>query len=95
EEVRVKLNLHKRVTADFPPTFLWHGGEDDSVPPENSLLLANALRKAGVPFELHLFQQGAHGISTCTVEVETPDARCKAWVPLAKSWLNTLFQYEP
>lgn len=95
EDVRVKLNLHKRVTASFPPTFLWHGGEDDSVPPENSLLLATALRKAGVPFELHLFEKGAHGISTCTVEVETPEKRCAAWLPLAKDWLNARFQYEP
>lgn len=95
ENVRAKLNLHKRISETFPPTFIWHGGEDESVPPENSLLLANALRKAGVPFELHLFEKGAHGISTCTVEVETPEESCRAWLPLAKRWLNRRFDYEP
>ena len=95
EAVRDKLHLWDRVTADFPPPFLWHGGEDASVPPENSLLLAVELRKHGVPFEYHLFGSGAHGISTCTQEVETPDGVCRAWVPLCKGWLNRRFEYTP
>lgn len=95
EPLRNKLHLWDRVTADFPPTFLWHGGGDTSVPPENSLLLAVELRRHGVPFEYHLFGSGAHGISTCTQEVETPDPVCRAWVPLCKSWLNRQFQYIP
>ena len=93
--LREKLHLWDRVTADFPPTFLWHGGADDSVPPENSLLLAVELKRHGVPFEYHLFGSGAHGISTCTQEVETPDQVCRAWVPLCKTWLNRRFEYTP
>ena len=93
--LREKLHLWDRVTPDFPPTFLWHGGEDTSVPPENSLLLAVELRRQGVPFEYHLFGSGAHGISTCTQEVETPDEVCRAWLPLCKTWLNRRFQYTP
>ena len=93
--LREKLHLWDRVTADFPPTFLWHGGEDTSVPPENSLLLAVELKKQGVPLEYHLFGTGAHGISTCTREVETPDPVCRAWVPLCKAWLNHRFDYTP
>lgn len=92
---RDKLNLLKRVTAGFPPTFMWHGGEDDCVPPENSLLLAVELRRNQIPFEYHLFGSGAHGISTCTQEVETPDGVCRAWLPLCKTWLNRRFQYTP
>lgn len=95
EALRGKLHLWERVTADFPPAFLWHGGEDDSVPPENSLLLAVELKRHGVPFEYHLFGSGAHGISTCTQEVETPDEVCRAWLPLCKTWLNRRFQYTP
>lgn len=95
EAYRDKLNLLKRVTADFPPTFMWHGGEDDTVPPENSLLLAVELRRHKVPFEYHLFGSGGHGISTCTQEVETPDEVCRAWLPLCKTWLNRQFQYTP
>lgn len=93
--LREKLHLWDRVTADFPPTFLWHGGEDTSVPPENSLLLAVELRRHKVPFEYHLFGSGAHGISTCTQEVETPDEVCRAWVPLCRAWLNRQFSYTP
>lgn len=95
EALRSKLHLWDRVTADFPPTFLWHGGEDASVFPENSLLLAVELRRHGVPFEYHLFGSGAHGISTCTQEVETPDEVCRAWVPLCEAWLNRQFRYTP
>lgn len=93
--VREKLHLWDRITPDFPPSFLWHGGEDGSVPPENSLLLAVELRRQGVPFEYHLFGSGAHGISTCTQEVETPDEVCRAWLPLCQTWLNGRFQYTP
>lgn len=95
EAYRDKLNLLKRVTSDFPPAFLWHGGDDDTVPPENSLLLAVELRKHAVPFEYHLFGSGGHGISTCSQEVETPDETCRPWVPLCKAWLNRQFQFTP
>lgn len=83
------------MTEAFPPTFMWHGGEDGSVPPENSLLLAVELRRHGVPVEYHLFGSGAHGISTCTQEVETPDPVCRAWVSLCETWLNRRFHYTP
>lgn len=93
--VREKMHLWNKVTSDFPPTFMWHGGEDNAVPPENSLVLAIELKRHGVPFEYHLFGSGAHGISTCTREVETPDEVCRAWVPLCKTWLNKRFEYTP
>ena len=93
--LRDKLHLWDRVTPAFPPTFLWHGGEDASVPPENSLLLAVELKRHGVPLEYHLFESGAHGISVCTQEVETPDEVCRAWLPLCKTWLNRRFRYVP
>lgn len=95
ERVRDKLNLPDRVAEGFPPAFLWHGGEDASVPPENSLLLAAELKRHGVPFEYHLFGGGGHGISTCTQEVETPEEACRAWLPLCKGWLNRRFGYTP
>ena len=95
EALREKLHLPDRVTGDFPPTFLWHGGEDGSVPPENSLMLAAALRAHGVPVEFHLFSSGAHGISVCTREVETPDEACRPWLGLCQAWLCRQFGFEP
>lgn len=59
------LSLENRVTADTAPAFVWHTQEDASVPVENSLQYVCALRKNGVPFELHIFEKGSHGMSLC------------------------------
>ena len=50
------------VTKDCPPCFIWQTIEDTSVVPENAMVIADSLRKAGVPFDLHLYQKGRHGI---------------------------------
>jgi dipeptidyl aminopeptidase/acylaminoacyl peptidase len=57
------LSVEKHVTADTPPTFLFHTDEDTSVPAENSIAFYMALRKAHVPAELHIFQPGIHGVA--------------------------------
>ncbi len=93
--MRDKMHLCDHITSDFPPTFMWHGGGDTSVPAENSLLLAVRLRENKVPFEYHLFETGVHGISVCTQEVETPDEICRQWVPLCRVWINRRFLYVP
>ena len=90
-----KLHLPDHISSSFPPTFMWHGGEDTSVPPENSLMLAVELKRCKVPFEYHLFETGVHGISTCTQEVESPDEVCRQWIPLCKMWINRRFKYVP
>jgi acetyl esterase/lipase len=56
------LSNELQVTSRTPPTFIWHTAEDKAVPVENSLDFAAALRKAGVPFDLHIYQKGAHGL---------------------------------
>ena len=56
------LSNELQVTKQTPPTFLFHTWEDTAVPIENSLQFAEALRKAGVPFDLHIYQRGPHGI---------------------------------
>lgn len=56
------LSNELQVTAQTPPCFLWHTAEDKSVPVENSLLFAAALRRAGVPFSLHVYETGVHGL---------------------------------
>lgn len=53
-------DLH--VTADTPPCFLWHTAEDAAVSVANSLSFAAALQKAGVPFDLHVYTYGRHGL---------------------------------
>jgi acetyl esterase/lipase len=56
-----RLSLDAQVRRDMPPVFIAHTSEDASVPLENSLRFYEALRRAGVPAELHLYERGPHG----------------------------------
>lgn len=56
------LSNEKQVTKETPPCFLWHTAEDKAVKVENSLDFAAALQRNGVPFDLHVYQKGRHGI---------------------------------
>lgn len=56
------VSCDKRVDAETPPCFLWHTVEDPVVPVENSFSFALALRKHGVPFEMHVYPKGRHGL---------------------------------
>jgi acetyl esterase/lipase len=61
-ELLAEISCEKQVSAKTPPCFLWHTGEDTGVPLENSILFASALRAHSVPFELHLYHKGRHGL---------------------------------
>jgi acetyl esterase/lipase len=56
------LSPQRHVSPDTPPTFLWHTAEDRGVPMTNSLLFAQACHAHGVPVELHVFENGDHGL---------------------------------
>lgn len=93
EECREEQSIEKQVNADMPPVFLWHGGEDASVPPENSLLLAMACREAGVPVELHLYMKGGHGLGLANELTQAVDGygiepSCQSWMELAHTWMR-------
>ncbi|GJM68496.1 endo-1,4-beta-xylanase [Paenibacillus macerans] len=60
----------------------------------NSMLFASALRRAGVPFECHLYQNGRHGMSMCSTEVNSPDEHLATWFPLCLEWLGRQFAFE-
>ena len=72
-----------------------HSAADQAVPVENSLLFASALSRAKVPFELHVFPKGRHGMSLANAETsmgrpEMEDEAVAAWVALALRFLRTL-----
>jgi len=72
------LSCDKHVSPQTPPCFLWHTVEDASVPVENSFLFAKALRQHNVPFELHIFDKGRHGMG-----LDTPfdwSNACLRWI---------------
>lgn len=73
-----------QVTKDTPPAFLVHTMTDAGVPVENSMMFAAALRKAGVPFEFHLYEQGPHGFGLAPTNpiLATWAERCADWLGL-------------
>jgi len=56
------LSAELQVKTNTPPCFMWATFEDKTVPMENTLMFAEALRKHGVPFDLHIYQKGGHGL---------------------------------
>jgi acetyl esterase/lipase len=85
------LSNERQVTKDTPPTFLAHTNADKGVPAENSLLFALALRKAGVPVELHLFERGQHGLGLGKGAAQfkiAADPAFQAWPKLCETWLK-------
>jgi acetyl esterase/lipase len=81
EQVR-ELSSERQVTAKCPPTFLFHTDEDQGVPAENSIALYLALRQAGVPAELHVYQRGPHGVGLAAQRPATASwpERCLDWL---------------
>ena len=76
------LSNELQVTAATPPTFLFHTTTDPVVPVENSVLFYLALRKAGVPAEMHIYAQGPHGVGLATTDeaLSTWPARLADWL---------------
>ncbi len=64
EALKRRLSLESLVRPDMPPVFLWHTRLDASVPCRNSLLLSFALEEADIPFAMHIYHRGPHGLST-------------------------------
>jgi acetyl esterase/lipase len=62
QELLNNLSNELQVTAKTPPAMLGHAKDDKLVPPENSVLYHDALKKAGVPTALHLYDSGGHGV---------------------------------
>ena len=83
------------VSEKTPPTFLWHTVEDKTVPVQNSLLYAMALSDHKVPYEMHIYPFGEHGLSTADgvvyAEEKAPNvARTRKWVDDVKTWLKMM-----
>ncbi len=72
-----------QVTAQTPPTFLFHTTEDRTVPVENSVLFYLALRKAGVPAEMHIYERGPHGVGLAST-----DEALSSWPARLADWLR-------
>jgi len=87
-----KISCDRLVTDRTPPAFLWHTAADQAVPVANSLLYAQALSKHKIPFSLHIYPHGSHGLATVDGQTngELSDATRLAadWLPALKAWLK-------
>lgn len=81
-ELIKRYSAELNVTPHTPPAFIWHTADDDVVPALNSLMLAAALSENGVPFELHVFPSGAHGLG-----LAEDNETVSQWPALLKRWL--------
>ena len=83
--------------AQTPPAFIWHTAGDSTVAVQNSLCFAESLAAKGVPFEMHIYPYGEHGLSLATMEVEEPekhryaDAHVAGWFEQCVQWLDLVF----
>lgn len=92
-----KLDIANLVNANSAPAFIWATYTDGCVPVKNSLIVADAYEKAGVPFSVHIWGKGQHGISLADINVynnydqlkdSTPSIH--TWVELSIEWLTDL-----
>lgn len=79
------LSNEKQVTRETPPCFIWHTEEDGAVKVENSLEFALALRRHEVPFDLHVYEKGRHGIGLAD---KPPFENVHPWANDLKFWLK-------
>jgi acetyl esterase/lipase len=77
------LSSELQVTKQTPPTFLFHTSEDTGVVPENSVLFYLALKKAGVPSEMHIYESGPHGVG-----LAQDKPALASWPGLLRDWLK-------
>lgn len=90
-------SLDERVDSQTPPTFLFHTRDDNTVPLENPLRFSAALDRAGVPFEMHIFAHGVHGMGLATRQTSCgwkgmENESAAHWFDLCSQWLENTFE---
>lgn len=82
------LSSEKQVTAQTPPCFIWHTYDDKGVKVENSFAFAEALQKARVPYELHIYEKGGHGIGLSSGANGVAKGDVHPWAKDCLFWLH-------
>jgi len=95
QEEQLRFSCNRMVTERTPPTFLWHTRRDQMVPVMNTLLYGQALAENDVPFAVHIYPEGVHGLATVdsvTNDGLTPAAElARDWLDAAHKWLDFTF----
>lgn len=92
EEQEDFYSLQNQVSENTPPTFLWHGGEDNLILPKNSLQYAAKLAEYNVPYELHIFGKGGHGLALANAYTGNHSSEmvgiCRPWIRMAIRFID-------
>lgn len=92
EDMISKFSPCYNVDAETPPMFLWATSEDTLVPAHHSLVMAKSLAENGIPYELHIFEEGQHGLclaNQASAHVTSQVLpRVASWIELAESWIS-------
>jgi acetyl esterase/lipase len=83
-ELIEKMSTQQQVTKETPPCFLVHAQDDKGVPVENTLMFYDALRKAGVPAEVHLYEKGGHGFG-----MKPGLGQASTWTKRFEEWIRS------
>jgi len=83
DSVADKFSCEKNVNSDMPPVFIWHTVEDKSVNVINSIELSKALKEKNIPFEMHIFPNGRHGLG-----LAEDTAGTSQWRALFENWIK-------
>jgi acetyl esterase/lipase len=87
-ELIALLSNEKQVTKETPPCFVWHTTDDPVVKVENSLEFAAALRRSGIPFDLHIYQSGPHGIGLSIGKNGAAPGEVHPWASNLLVWMR-------
>lgn len=90
ENILDKATIKNHVSTNTPPTFIWHTGSDRLVFIKNSIDLVDKLEMHKVPWELHTFYKGDHGLSVATEITGTVNTHVQKWRPLMFEWLKDI-----
>ncbi len=86
EEDIERFSLERHVDGATSPAFIWHTASDGTVPVQNSLMYAAALAAQKIPFELHIYPEGKHGLSLCNEFTSSQNSA--NLVPYAAGWID-------
>ena len=90
EEARRSVSLELLVSDKTVPAFLWAARTDDVVPVQNTLLYGEALALKGVPFEMHIYPRGGHGVATANHIVGCPYTEMSVWMRDSVRWMESI-----
>ncbi|MFV0466230.1 MAG: alpha/beta hydrolase [Lachnospiraceae bacterium] len=95
EKLLTEISPARNVSEHTPPTFIWATAADSLVPIEHSVLMSYALAQCQVPFAIHIFEEGPHGLATATQSSAQAKSeinpQAAEWIGLCESWLRKRF----